>query len=199
MSDSPVSKQTPAKPPWVGLRDAAEAVFYSTLRLTRLEAIQAGFSVPQIFILQALHRIGSVPISHFVVWSGNTPATIGGVLDSLERMGIVRRERSQVDRRQVLVHLTRDGKEACEKLERARNDRWALLPRKISPRDARIAKRVLEHISGTFDARERTTVDPSRVPVRPQSGLTGPVDRVHRRRAPSKSLARQAVTAGALA
>lgn len=45
-------------------------------------------------------------------------ATVTGVLDTLERRGLVRREPHPTDRRMVLVHLTRAGARMAEKVRR---------------------------------------------------------------------------------
>lgn len=164
------------------LRAATEEVFYATLRLTRSEALEFGFSVPQVFILQALQRIGSVPISSFVRWSGNTAATVGGVLDSLERKGIVRRAHGAADRRQVLVSLTPKGVRACAKLEGTRIARWRRLGSRFRRNDAAIAGRVLHEIARGFDSRGRKGVRPSRTRGRALAGR--PSNRVRRANPP---------------
>lgn len=111
------------------LRAAADEFFYATLRRTRSETGWTGLSVPQLFILQALTRLGSVPIFQFVEWSGNSPATIGGVLDGLERKGIVRRRHDTRDRRQVLVEITAQGTTLARNLEERRRECWERLRR----------------------------------------------------------------------
>lgn len=111
------------------LRAAADEFFYATLRRTRSETVWTGLSVPQLFILQALTRLGSVPISQFVEWSGNSPATIGGILDGLESKGIVRRRHDTRDRRQVLVEITAKGSTFARDLDERRRNCWDRLRR----------------------------------------------------------------------
>jgi len=45
-------------------------------------------------------------------------ATVTGVLDSLAKRGLVRREPHPTDRRMVLVHLTKEGTRMAEKVRR---------------------------------------------------------------------------------
>lgn len=47
-----------------------------------------------------------------------TPPTISGIVDRLVRMGLVRREDDEDDRRLVRNYLTEKGKAACTRLER---------------------------------------------------------------------------------
>ena len=47
-----------------------------------------------------------------------SPATVTGVLDTLAKHGLVRREPHPNDRRMVLVHLTKAGSRAADKVRR---------------------------------------------------------------------------------
>jgi DNA-binding MarR family transcriptional regulator len=54
-----------------------------------------------------------------------TPASITAMLDRLEERGIVRRRRSERDRRQVIVSLTAAGHDLLEAKRTAWEERWA--------------------------------------------------------------------------
>ncbi|MEA2479192.1 MAG: hypothetical protein QOJ07_1114 [Thermoleophilaceae bacterium] len=53
-----------------------------------------------------------------------TPASVTGMLDALERDGIVARRRSSEDRRVVLVSLTEHGRELLEERRARWRERW---------------------------------------------------------------------------
>jgi DNA-binding MarR family transcriptional regulator len=134
------------------LRDACEQLVYASLRVTRFEANEEGLSIPQSFLLLNLAKLGPVPIRQLVVSSGNSPATVGGILDGLEAVGAVRREHGVEDRRHVLVSLTPEGQRIAARLEARRAERWAPLELKVREEDAAAATRILMAVSAEFSA-----------------------------------------------
>lgn len=76
---------------------------------------------PQTMVLSLLGFQGSMPISELASSIGSANSTISGVLDRLERMDLVRRTRSEEDRRVVYVattdHFAAVQKELVESLE----------------------------------------------------------------------------------
>ena len=73
-------------------------------------AAQAGLTPTQLGVLEALLHLG--PLGQRTL--GDKLLTSGGnvtmVIDNLERRGLVRRERRDDDRRNVVVHLTPEGR-----------------------------------------------------------------------------------------
>ncbi|KAA3609603.1 MAG: MarR family transcriptional regulator [Planctomycetota bacterium] len=67
---------------------------------------------PQLLCLQTLHDDGPLTTSALAKLIHLSKSTTVGILDRLEQKGWVSRERSNLDRRVVLVHITADG-EAC--------------------------------------------------------------------------------------
>lgn len=61
---------------------------------------------PQALVLSFLDTEGTVPISALADLTGSANSTISGVVDRLERMGLVRRKRSETDRRVIYVETT---------------------------------------------------------------------------------------------
>ncbi len=61
---------------------------------------------PQALVLSSLETEGTVPISALAELTGSANSTISGVVDRLERMGLVRRKRSETDRRVIYVETT---------------------------------------------------------------------------------------------
>ena len=72
---------------------------------------ETGLTSPQILVMQGIHEQGEIcsgrltPIIHL------TQPTITSILDRLEQKGLVRRKRSDLDKRKVLVSLTEEGEE----------------------------------------------------------------------------------------
>ncbi|MCB9787952.1 MAG: MarR family transcriptional regulator [Deltaproteobacteria bacterium] len=72
---------------------------------------EAGLTTTQLGVLEALYHLGPMcqrALGEKLLVSGGNVTT---VVDNLERDGMVRRERSEVDRRYVTVHLTDAGRE----------------------------------------------------------------------------------------
>jgi len=70
-----------------------------------------GLTVPQLTILKALSANGGCCVTELTEEIHLSQATATGILDRLEKRGLVRRERSDHDRRRVLVWLTGAGEE----------------------------------------------------------------------------------------
>jgi DNA-binding MarR family transcriptional regulator len=135
------------KHPDRSLREACEQVVFASVRMARIEANENGLSLPQAFLVRALARSGTVPITKLVKWSGNSRATVGGILDGLAEAGVVRREHGIEDRRQVLVSLTPEGKALAERLEARSVERWAPLEDRMGNDDAARTAEVLQEIA----------------------------------------------------
>lgn len=66
-------------------------------------------SGPQLVTLREVARLGPVPVSSLARAVRLGQPTVTGILGRLERDGLVRRERDEVDRRQVLCTVTPQG------------------------------------------------------------------------------------------
>ncbi len=76
-------------------------------------------TLSQYGLLSPLSATAPARVSDLAARAGVAPSTATRILDALERRAIVRRTRSQADRRGVVVTLTRQGREAL-----ARHDEW---------------------------------------------------------------------------
>ena len=72
-----------------------------------------------------------------------TSATVTGVVDTLERDGLVVRERSTEDRRVVRVRLTTDGRERLDAAKRTAGGVMAPVFGDLSPREEAVVRRFL--------------------------------------------------------
>lgn len=66
-------------------------------------------------VLQALGLEGARTIAAIGQQLGLTPSTMTGIVDRLEDLGLLRRERDANDRRATLLHLTRKGQAAFKR------------------------------------------------------------------------------------
>lgn len=74
----------------------------------KLEGLR-GVTVPQLSCLQHVVRTGPVPLTTLAKEADLSASTTVGIIDRLERKGLVSRARSAADRRQVLISATREG------------------------------------------------------------------------------------------
>lgn len=118
------------------LRRIFHAVDRHSRRLARLH----GLTEPQAICLNAVNRAGQVNPGQLARTVSLSPPTVTGILDRLERRGLIRRERTARDKRQVVVCLTEAGRTLLDNspppLQERFTRRLAELPR---PRQRQIA------------------------------------------------------------
>jgi DNA-binding MarR family transcriptional regulator len=86
---------------------------------------RSGLTVPQLLCLRAIGRSPQAEVSARDVASAVhlSPGTVSGILDRLERRGLLLRERRQNDRRKVRLNLTAAG-EAVVRDQSSLHDRF---------------------------------------------------------------------------
>jgi DNA-binding MarR family transcriptional regulator len=93
------------------LRRIFQAVHVHSSRAKR----EAGLTGPQLWAIRVIARSAPLRVSELAGKMYLHPATVVGILDRLESMGLVARTRSRQDRRVVHVELTTAGQELVEK------------------------------------------------------------------------------------
>ena len=93
------------------LRRIFQAVHVHSSRAKR----EAGLTGPQLWAIRVIARSAPLRVSELAGKMYLHPATVVGILDRLESMGLVARTRSRQDRRVVHVELTKAGQELVEK------------------------------------------------------------------------------------
>src|SRR5580658_9086080 len=84
-------------------------------RLWEKNLASLGLTLTELRILRVLARAGPSPMAKVATELFMTPASITGLVDRLEKEGLVERERSEDDRRIVRVGATQKGKDAADK------------------------------------------------------------------------------------
>lgn len=77
-------------------------------RQFRIHFGKLDLTFPQALVLNCLLEGSPVPISVLAERAGSANSTVSGIVDRLERMGLVERERSKEDRRVIYVGLTEE-------------------------------------------------------------------------------------------
>jgi DNA-binding MarR family transcriptional regulator len=84
--------------------------------LSSVEALEQTFSFSQVMVLETLHRAREMRMTELANFLGLSKANATGLIDRLVARGLVRRERSETDRRVVNVSLTPEGRKAAARL-----------------------------------------------------------------------------------
>jgi MarR family transcriptional regulator, organic hydroperoxide resistance regulator len=93
---------------------AAFETFVQAVRRARGAPAQGGertLTLSQYGLLSGLAQRSAAPVRELAADAGVTASTATRILDTLERRGIVRRRRTEEDRRVVIVTMTRRGRE----------------------------------------------------------------------------------------
>ncbi|HEV2429515.1 MAG TPA: MarR family transcriptional regulator [Thermoplasmata archaeon] len=161
MADRPaVASKRPAASrgaPSATVADLLVRVSRAGLDQVRGVAGRMGLTLPQAWLLPAIARLGPVPATGLARETDHTLPALTSALDALERQGLVRRERSSGDRRQVLVNLTPKGRTTLRTLARRVHAVHLGINRAVGARDRESLLRGLLDIGETLDPRHRLT------------------------------------------
>lgn len=96
-----------------------EAIIYlytESRRLTKELARRADLTGPQLTVVKLLEQIGDLSLSELSERIRAQNSTVTGIIDRMEREGLVTRERSKEDRRVVYIRLTTKGRKLAEEI-----------------------------------------------------------------------------------
>jgi MarR family transcriptional regulator, organic hydroperoxide resistance regulator len=94
-----------------------EAIIYlytESRRITKEMARRADLTGPQLTVVKMLEQIGDLSLSELSERIRAQNSTVTGIIDRMEREGLVTRERSREDRRVVFIRLTTKGRKLAE-------------------------------------------------------------------------------------
>jgi MarR family transcriptional regulator, organic hydroperoxide resistance regulator len=96
-----------------------EAIIYlytESRRITKELAKRADLTGPQLTVVKLLEQIGDLSLSSLSEKIRAQNSTVTGIIDRMEREGLVTRERSKEDRRVVYIRLTAKGHELAREI-----------------------------------------------------------------------------------
>ena len=96
-----------------------EAILYlytEGRRVTKEIARHYGLTGPQVTAVKMLESLGDLSLSALSERMSAKNSTVTGIVDRMERDGLVQRIRSETDRRVVLIRLTEDGAALAKKI-----------------------------------------------------------------------------------
>ena len=96
-----------------------EAIFYLYMegrRLTKEYARRANLTSPQLTVIKILETFGDLSLTELSERIRAQNSTVTGIIDRMEREGLVARERSKEDRRVVFIRLTPKGAQLAREI-----------------------------------------------------------------------------------
>jgi DNA-binding MarR family transcriptional regulator len=136
------------------VREEVDCLFGAERRLRGRDQhreTEDGLTVGNLRALFALDKREPATAGEIAEAARVSPASVTGMLDDLERDGLLTRVRSDSDRRRVLVTLTDEGRAILRKRRRVWLGRWEAALAEVPERDLEAAARVMRRIAGLFD------------------------------------------------
>lgn len=91
-------------------------LYTESRRITKELARRADLTGPQLTVVKMLEQIGDLSLSELSERIRAQNSTVTGIIDRMEREGLVSRERSKEDRRVVYIKLTSKGRKLAEEI-----------------------------------------------------------------------------------
>jgi MarR family transcriptional regulator, organic hydroperoxide resistance regulator len=106
--------------PKVDIDAIVETIIYlytESRRLTKGMASQFGLTGPQLTVIKMLESFGDISLSSLSERIRAQNSTVTGIIDRMEREGLVRRERSTADRRVIYIRLSDKGQKLARQIQ----------------------------------------------------------------------------------
>ena len=129
--------------------EAAWDEFLLALRRSQARGRQApdDLTLAQYYLLHPLEREDGVPLCQLADFAGIAAPTATRLVDGLENAGVIRRRRSETDRRTVEISLTQDGRRRLERKHQQLARRRHRLYENLEPGEREQSERLLRHLA----------------------------------------------------
>ncbi len=120
MSTRPARKVEPRAQRDAALDRVVETIIYLTTesrRLSRERCAEYGVTATQVTVLKLLYEIGGLSLSKLSTEIRAHNSTVTGIVDRMERDGLVERAQSPDDRRVWVIDLTARGRDLARKID----------------------------------------------------------------------------------
>ena len=134
-------------------------LYTESRRLTKGIAREVGLTGPQLTVIKLLESLGDLSLSSLSERIRAQNSTVTGIIDRMEREGLVRRERSTADRRVVYIRLSDKGARLAREIQVEPMEifRYALLG--LTRDDLRDLLRILNKLQKRVRSRVATEVN----------------------------------------
>jgi DNA-binding MarR family transcriptional regulator len=127
-----------------------EAVIYlytESRRITKELARRAELTGPQLTVVKLLETVGDLSLSNLSERIRAQNSTVTGIIDRMEREGIVARARSAEDKRVVIIRLTEKGERIAREIPVEPMEIFRSALRTLSGAEARELMRILTRLA----------------------------------------------------
>ena len=124
-------------------------------RLFRSHFGRLQLTFPQAMVLNVLGEEGPLPISALAERTGSANSTVCGIVDRLEKLELVRRDRSGADRRVIYVAVTEKYRSLQERSETDVGGCFASALSAMSPQDQDMVARALFRLDRALQGEHR--------------------------------------------
>jgi DNA-binding MarR family transcriptional regulator len=132
----------------IALRRIIRAIDLYSSRLNE----EYGLTGPQLAALHELRRAGSIPAHELARALQVSQPTVTGILDRLERRGLVARTRSGTDRRLVNITVTQAGRQVLEAAPPLLQERFGEQLARLEPWERTLILAILQRVASMMDA-----------------------------------------------
>jgi len=94
----------------IALRKIIQAIDMNSKKLVK----RVGLTGPQLVILQEISSLGEVTAGEIAQAVSLSQATVTGILERMEKRGLITRQRSDKDKRRIMVSITENGKQVLK-------------------------------------------------------------------------------------
>lgn len=122
-------------------------LYTESRRATKDVAREHGLTGPQVTVLKLLEGVGDLSLSELSDRIQARNSTITGIVDRMQRDGLVVRRRSDRDRRVIEIVLTPRGKTLAKAIPVQPMQMFASALRSLSPEDREALRRILRAMS----------------------------------------------------
>jgi DNA-binding MarR family transcriptional regulator len=136
-------KSTRQEPDLDAILEAMVYLYAESRRVTREVADEFGLTGSQLVVLKMLEPKGRVSLSELSERIRAKNSTVTGIIDRMERDGLVLRKRSEEDRRVVYLELTPDGKKLASTATTDPMQLFRALLEDLPSRDAAELERIM--------------------------------------------------------
>jgi len=134
----------------VSIRRITRAIDLQSKQLVK----QTGLTAPQLVVMMAIRKEGRASPTTVAREVALSQATITSILDRLEKAGLVRRERSESDKRIVYACLTADGQKRLEEAPELLQAGFLRQYRKLEDWERTMLVSSLQRVAAMMDAED---------------------------------------------
>lgn len=145
-----MDQRTPSDDDPGDLDAVAEAILYlytESRRLTKDIAGRYGLTGPQLAVIKMLEPVGKLSLSELSDRIRARNSTVTGIIDRMEREGLVLRKRSNEDRRVVNIELTDQGRQLASDIPLEPIQIFRRVLGELSDSDAATLRRILTRLA----------------------------------------------------